>query len=131
VLGLDTNVLARFLLDDDASQNRRANRVIAASRERGEQLFISLATTLELEWTLRSNARSRADIVDGFELLLDARGLSFEDPLALEQALEDFSASSVDFGECLFHAIYERSGCSSMLTFDKRAAKQLPRCTLL
>jgi predicted nucleic-acid-binding protein len=131
VLGLDTNVLARFLLEDDPVQSRRANRMVRDCRKRLEKLYVATATTLELEWVLRGQGCNRAQVVSYFYALIEAAGISFQNESALEQALEDYLSTTVDFGECLFHAIYEWEGCTSMLTFDKRAAKQLPRCTLL
>jgi predicted nucleic-acid-binding protein len=131
VRGLDTNVLVRFLLADDPVQTRAANRIIREEVSSGESILVSLLTVLETEWVLRASAHlDKRAIVGAFKLLLEAREISFENEAVLEQALYDFENFSADFADCLMLAAYKAAACSSMLTFDAKAAK-LPGAELV
>jgi predicted nucleic-acid-binding protein len=122
--GLDTNVLVRVLLQDDRRQARAAEAAIDSALAAGEPLVVSLLTILETEWVLRTHGGlDKPAIIRTFETLLEARDLLIEDEEVLEQALYAFADSNADFADCLILARYLRFGCSSMLTFDTRAAK--------
>ncbi len=129
--GLDTNVLVRFLLKDDARQARTAKAEIDRANKIGEPLLVSLLTVLETEWVLRSRAGlAKADVIRAFRLLLETRELQFDDEGSLEWALFVYEEDKADFAECLMMTHYRRLGCSTMLTFDA-AAGRLPGCSLL
>jgi predicted nucleic-acid-binding protein len=79
MLGLDTNVLVRFLVCDDAAQYDCARKLIKREVDRGQQVFVSLMVLLELEWVLRSRyAFSKAEILEVMSRLLDAAEICFE-----------------------------------------------------
>ena len=127
MIGLDTNVLARYLLDDDAQHSIAVRRVITHARRNGETLMICTPAFLELEWVLRSRPGSnKALVIGALRMLLEAKGLEIDDEASVEEALYTYENASVDFAECLFHAVYTRKGCTAMLTSDKAAQKQLP-----
>lgn len=129
MIGLDTNVVARYLLDDDKKQSLAAKSTIHQLLERGETLAICAPMFLELEWVLRSRPDlSKADVVRMLRSLLELYDLWIEGEEAVEQALSFYEFASVDFGECLFQALYLRMGCTQMMTFDKFALKHLPDC---
>jgi predicted nucleic-acid-binding protein len=131
VQGLDTNVLVRFLLKDDARQARAAKAEIDRANKSGEPLVVSLLTVLETEWVLRSRAGLvKAEVIRAFRLLLETRELQFDDEASLEWALFVYEDGKADFAECLMMTHYRRLGCSTMLTFDTTAGK-LPGCSLL
>jgi predicted nucleic-acid-binding protein len=122
--GLDTNVLVRVLLRDDRRQARAAEAAINRALAAGEPLVVSLLTVLETEWVLRTRGGlDKSTVIRTFKSLLEARDLLIEDEEVLEQALYTFEDGSADFADCLMLARYLRFGCSSMLTFDSRAAK--------
>ena len=126
--GLDTNVLVRFLLKDDARQARLAKTEIDRARE---PLLVSLLTVLETEWVLRARAGlAKPDVIRVFKQLLETRDLTFDDEESLEWALHVYEAGKADFAECLTMTHYRGIGCSAMLTFDAAAGK-LPGCRLL
>lgn len=129
MIGLDTNVLARFLLSDDAKQSAAARREIVQARQRGETMMICAPAFLELEWVLRSRPGSdKALVITALRLLLEAKGLLIDDEASVEEAVHVYETANVDFAECLFYAIYQRRGCSAMMSFDKGAQKHLPGC---
>lgn len=121
---LDTNVLVRHLVQDDAAQSRAAARLIARGVADGRPLHVPVSVTLELEWVLRSGyGFTKTDTVDTLSALLSTRELVFEAEQALEAALHAFRQSGADFADCLHVALAFHAGASPLLTFDRRAAK--------
>ena len=85
MLGLDTNVVMRLLVSDDAEQTRRARKLIEQSLDREEPVLVSLLVLIESEWVLRSSYGFKRDaVLNMFRALLEARELSFEDEPAVE-----------------------------------------------
>lgn len=124
MIGLDTNVLVRFLVQDDQLQFERARRLIKREAGRGDSVFISLLVLLETEWVLRSRYEfSKNEIIDTFSGLLDSVEVQFEDEGALEQALFVWQESSAEFADCLIGARHLLLGCSGTASFDGKAVK--------
>lgn len=129
MIGLDTNVLARFLLDDDAEQSPAARKAIRRAVAAGERLAICAPMFLELEWGLRSRAGAdKASTVALLRQLLELHDVEIIDDGSVEVALEKHEAKNVDFAECLFHSLYLAHGCNSMMSFDKQAQWNLAGC---
>ncbi len=131
VLGLDTNVLVRFLLNDDEKQSEIARDRIKMAVVSGTPLRISLLTILETEWVLRSYGKcDKEAILETMKCLLESRDVQIEQEETLEQALYYYRNYTADFADCLMVSRYQRTGCEAMLTFDEKAAK-LPGSELL
>ena len=129
MIGLDTNVLARFLLDDDVEQSPAARKAIQRVIAAGERLAICAPMFLELEWVLRSrDGANKASTVAMLRQLLELQDVEVIDENAVEVALGQYETKSVDFAECLFHSLYLTHGCNSMLSFDKQAQRHLAGC---
>ena len=85
MLGLDTNVLVRLLVADDAAQTRRARGLVERAASRDEPVLVSLPVIIETEWVLRSRYTfDKAAILASLSGLLAARELTFEDEPAIE-----------------------------------------------
>ena len=124
MIGLDTNVLVRFLVRDDEDQFDRARKLIRREAHSGEPVRISLLVLLETEWVLRSRYKlAKGEILDAFSELLSAVDLSFEDEPSIEEALFAWKDSSAQFADCLIGARYRALGCSATATFDNGAVK--------
>ena len=124
MIGLDTNVVLRLLLNDDPDQRRRAALAMAQAKKSDITVTVTLTVVLELEWVLRSSAKmSKAQILSIFNLLLASYDIEIDNEKVLEQALHIYDGSAADFAECLFLAQYQRMGCDTMLTFDAKAAR--------
>jgi predicted nucleic-acid-binding protein len=124
MLGIDTNVVVRLVVADDADQTGRARKLIEQALGREEPVLVSLPVLLECEWVLRSRYKfSRAAILTIFRALLEARELSFEDESALEEALFHWKDSACGFSDCLIAAHNRRIGCRATATFDEKAAR--------
>ena len=124
MLGIDTNVLVRFLVRDDEAQFEKARKLIKREVAAGRRVFISLLVLLETEWVLRSRySLSKFEIIAAISGLLDATDIQFEDEPAIEVAIFVWKESAADFADCLIGARNKRLGCRATATFDARAAK--------
>jgi predicted nucleic-acid-binding protein len=121
---LDTNVLVRFLVQDDAAQSALAIKLIEACLDEGGTLFIPISVTVELEWVLRSTFQFAKDaVVRTLSALLSSAELSFQDEHALEVALLLYRKETADFADCVHIALASQAGEQPLWTFDKKAAK--------
>lgn len=129
---LDTNVLVRWLVDDDARQSAVVDALLALKAEQDERLFVAVTVMLEIEWVLRSRYRfDRLSLIAALDALLGVAELEFQHEPVLEQALWRFKQlGSANFADCLHLALATQAGSVPFLTFDERAAK-LDGATLL
>ena len=124
MLGVDTNVLVRFLVRDDETQFEKARRLIRREVAAGRRVFVSQLVLLETEWVLRSRYElAKIEIIEVVSALLDANDVQFEDEPAIEEALFVWKDRSVGFADCLIGARNKRLGCSATATFDVKASK--------
>lgn len=122
--GLDTNILVRWLVDDDAGQSRRIAQMLKSAARHDETLFVPLSVILELEWVLRSRyALAKPDLLLALNALLETRELEFQAEQAIERALHAYRQGSADFADCLHAAACWADGKAPMLTLDAKAAK--------
>lgn len=124
MLGIDTNVVVRLLISDDAEQTRRARKLVDQAVSRDEPVLVSMPVMVETEWVLRSRyGLSRETVLSLFRAVLEARELSFEDESALEEALFHWKDSTCGFSDCLIAAHNRQLGCRVTATFDVKAAR--------
>lgn len=124
MLGLDTNVLIRYLVRDDQQPFEKARRLIKREADKGKPALVSLLISLETEWVLRSRYElSKPEILSAFSTLLDVADLAFEDEPSVENALYSWKDSVAEFADCLIEARNRRSGCQATATFDTKALK--------
>ena len=119
MIGLDTNVLARYYIDDatdaQAQQQRHAARRLIDS---GRALMVSKTVVLELEWVMRGYyGFAPADAASVLRHLLSLPHVTIEDRSTVEQAASN-SEAGLDFADALHHASYR--SCASMASFDDR-----------
>jgi len=121
---LDTNVLIRYLVQDDEPQLAAAKRLIRKCVAEGQTLLVPVTVALEVEWVLRASFEyGKDEVVEALSSLLSAAELSFESEQALEVALQLYRNGAADFADCLRIALVAQAGESPLWTFDKRAAK--------
>ncbi len=124
MLGIDTNVLVRLLVVDDAAQTRRARALVERALARDDSILISLPVIIETEWVLRSRyGFDKPASLKSFRRLLSAGEFAFEDEPAIEEALYRWNESAAGFVDCLIAAHNRRLGCSGTATFDAAAAR--------
>jgi predicted nucleic-acid-binding protein len=121
---LDTNVLVRYIVQDDAAQLAAAKRLISRCVAEGLTLFVPVTVVLELEWVLRSNfGFEKGEVLRTLSSLFSTAELTFESERALEVALHLFRKASADFADCLHVALTHEAGEPPLWTFDKGAAR--------
>jgi len=117
MISLDTNVVVRFLVNDDPEQNRRARRLIDAGNVR-----ISPTVLLEAEWVLRAlYGQKRGGIHESFLRMLGLPGVLADEPQRVIRALEWYG-SGLDFADALHLAFVSSAG--SFATFDAKLVRR-------
>lgn len=121
---LDTNVLVRYIVEDDRVQLASAQQLIARAVRGGDTLYVPITVVLELEWVLRSSfGFTKHQVIHTLSNLFSAAELSFESERALEVTLQLFRKTAADFADCLHVALATQAGEQPLWTFDKAAAK--------
>ena len=126
MIALDTNVLLRYLVQDDPAQSPKATEVIEHRLTIEDPGFVSLVSILEIVWVLKSlYKRSPAQIADHIEMILAADTLEVQNEQEVYQAVIALRNGSGTFEDALIGALGAWWGCSATLTFDQNAAKRL------
>ena len=116
---LDTNVLVRYLVQDDPDQGNKAANFIQAAETGGEQLLIGSIVLCETVWVLESAyGYKNQEIAEALEKLLQTNAFLFESKDIIRAALEEYRTSKVDFADCLIGRIHRALGCETTVTFD-------------
>lgn len=124
MLGLDTNILVRYIAQDDPAQARKATRIIEGQLSADHPGFVSTIVLVELCWTLRrAYSLSPAELIAVLERLLHASELVFEHHDEAWKALQAYRTSKADYSDILIGLIHRKHGCESTVTFDQQAAK--------
>lgn len=124
MVGLDTNILVRFLTQDDALLSPIANEILEERLTEDAPGFISLVAFTETAWVLRRGYRySFREIADALEGLLQAAEIRVESEREALLAIERSRNEGVEISDVLAAALGQKAGCSVTLTFDKRAAR--------
>jgi predicted nucleic-acid-binding protein len=122
--GLDTNVVVRYVTQDDEEQFRRADALFTAAASSGNKLYINAIVLCELVWVLRGAYKQpRERIAAVLSALLETPEVVVEDADLARHALADWQDGRQDFADCFIGRRNERSGCKTTLTFDKSLAK--------
>jgi predicted nucleic-acid-binding protein len=121
---LDTNVILRYLLQDDPKQTRRANRIIDQVLSERNPGLIGLVTILEFVWVLRSLLKQTpAEIATHLEHLLAADSFEVQNDQQVFEAAFALKRGIGEFEDALTGALNAWAGCPHTLTFDKRALR--------
>jgi predicted nucleic-acid-binding protein len=125
VLALDTNVLLRALVEDDAAQTARAGRWFRKAGTGEARLLLLPIVLCEAVWVLESWYRlPRAEIAGCLERLLLADGLEIADRETVARALESYRAGKGDFADYAIREGAEARGAAAVLTFDAALLKE-------
>jgi predicted nucleic-acid-binding protein len=123
MIGLDTNVLVRYIAQDDARQSLRATALIE-SFSNANRGFVSLVAIVELVWVMdRSYRATKGEIVAIIGTLLRIQTIVVENAEVIQQAVHLYATSTADFADCLIERSAHQAQCSETVTFDRKAAK--------
>jgi len=124
VIGLDTNLLVRYIAQDDAQQAAKAVHLIETECSETRPGFIAAVALAELVWVLEECYRTaKGEIVAILQRILRTKQLIVEDAETVWKAVRLFEASKADFADCLIDRVAAAHGCEYTATFDKGAAK--------
>jgi len=125
LITLDTNILVRFLVQDDPEQASRARAVLLNALADGSFCFVSDVVLCELVWVLRRGYDFRPeDIQHALRQLFLARQLTFSSPEQLQKALAAYEEGWGDFADYLIREHGRGIGSTHMVTFDKDLLKE-------
>ena len=123
MIGLDTNVLVRYIAQDDPVQSPKATRLIE-SLSADDPGYVSLVSVVELVWVLmRCYSSSTSEICVVLETLLRTKEIIVENADVVWKAVRLFKASNADFVDCLIERSASDAGCGYTATFDHGAIK--------
>ena len=123
MIGLDTNVLVRYIMQDEPSQSAKATTIME-SLEVDRPGFVGLVSIVELYWVLSSCYDLTSDQVrQALDLLLRTRQIVVDHAEQVLYALKVFEPGKADFADCLIERMAASAGCEQTMTFDVSAAK--------
>jgi len=124
VKGLDTNVLVRYLVQDDLEQWRLADDYIKRAKVENETCFINNIVLCELVWVLKTSYKlSRDEIIGILETILRTDAFDFEDREAAKKSIQQMKLGKADFSDYLINQINQQAGCAETVTFDAKLQK--------
>lgn len=123
MIGLDTNVLVRYICQDDPIQSEQANAFLE-SLSTGFEGYVTVVSLVELVWVLSScYGSTNAELSNVLESLMHTKYIIVQDAELVWKALRNFKEGKADFPDCLIKHISFNAGCSSVVTFDVKAAR--------
>jgi predicted nucleic-acid-binding protein len=119
VTAADTNVIVRYLVQDDPAQGRKAATFIESVAASGEQILLANIVLCETVWVLDSAyGFDKTEIAHAMDKILQTASFAFEDKDLLRTALEDYRNSKADFADCLIGRSHQALECDTTVTFD-------------
>lgn len=123
MIGLDTNVLVRYIMQDDPQQSPKANRLIE-SLSADQPGYIPMVSVVELYWVLTScYGLTRPQVEQALDLILRSKQLVVERADQVMRALRVFGQGQADLADCLIERAASGAGCTDTMTFDVGASK--------
>ena len=124
MIAIDTNILVRYLTQDDEIQSKAAEDLLSEYDEKPQSIFINNIVLCELVWVLeRGYKYSKEQIATAIRIILSTTVFTFEHHNILWMALEDYDHNKADFADCLIVQLNKFHGFHKTFTFDKSATK--------
>ncbi|NBC18064.1 MAG: PIN domain-containing protein [Bacteroidetes bacterium] len=124
MIGLDTNVLVRYLTRDDAEQYRRAKTFLESRCTEARPGYVNLVVLSELAWVLKAAyGATREEIARVLEQLLVTKQIKVGHRDAVQAALQAYKTSMADFADCLIGSLNQEARCTGTATFDQWASE--------
>ena len=122
MIALDTNILVRYITQDDELQAKASEELLAKYDGENLSIFINNIVLCELVWVLeRGYKYSKEQIASTMRIIFSTTEFAFEHHNILWLALEDYENNKADFADCLIAQINNHHGFSKTYTFDKSA----------
>ena len=123
MIGLDTNVLVRYIMQDDPKQSSKAT-LLVESLDSGTPGYITLVSVVELYWVMTSSYElTGQQVSQALQAILRTKQLLVERADQVMRALRVFDEGKADFADCLIERSAAGAGCTQTMTFDVGASK--------
>lgn len=124
MIGLDTNVLVRYLMKDDLKQFVKAEKLIESAIIKKESLHLCLVVICEVVWVLKYHYKlTKEEICSFLGMLLHADHIEIENREVALNSFSDYQTSQADFADCIIGHTNLSEGCVTTYTFDAKAVK--------
>ena len=124
MIGIDTNILVRYLTQDDEKQAQAVNKTLEQYANQPDSILINNIVFCELIWVLEKGYKyTKTQIVEAIKYILATKEFAFEEPELLRFALNDYQQLSLDFADSLIGHINKAKKCQYTVTLDKAAAQ--------
>ena len=131
MIGIDTNILLRLVLQDDVEQSRKALKLFGGLSQDNPG-FINATVLMEFIWTARRHAKmTRDELKRVLSGLLDSDNIVLEDENVIELVLDEMERNSKEFTDIFISLKNRERGCDKTMTFDRVAASTVPGMELL
>lgn len=125
MIGVDTNILLRHTLDDDAAQSPLATAFLSDDGRLAEPALVNPVVLVEFVWTLsRRQGFGKADILALLDVLVASRRIAFTEERVTIAAVEAWRTGAADFPDYLIGHLNRQAGATTTVTFDGRAASE-------
>jgi predicted nucleic-acid-binding protein len=123
MIGLDTNVLVRYIMQDDPKQSPKATEIVEALDGAGSG-YVTLVSIVELVWVLSASFElTRSQVAQALDGILRTKQFKIESADQVIRALRVFKVGKSDFADCLIERTADSAGCEKTITFDVKASK--------
>ena len=124
MIGLDSNILLRFLVQDDPEQTRRASNLIERRLTEDNPGFVTVVAMAEIAWVLERSYRfTNSQIAAAIERILQIDVLIVQDEKQVFTALVALKERQASFADALIAGLGAKAGCSRTFTFDRKALR--------
>jgi predicted nucleic-acid-binding protein len=125
MIGLDTNILVRYLAQDDEKQSKLVTKLIEKKYDKDNYCFINHIVLCELVWVLQGAYKvDKQKTINIIEQLLHTSQFTCQAPDIIWSALKNYRNGSADFADYITSSINKHQGCEHTLSFDKKALKR-------
>jgi predicted nucleic-acid-binding protein len=122
VIGLDTNVLVRYLTQDDKVQSEAANHIFETQLTSTNPGYVTLITLIELTWVLKTAyIQPKEQVANVISGLLESKQLQIEKADVAYLALKRYLQANADYSDAVITILSKQAGCDTVLTFDNKA----------
>jgi len=123
MIGLDTNVLVRYIMQDDPVQSPKATRIVE-SLDAVDSGYVTLVSIVELVWVLSASYElTRSQVSQALDAIVRTKQFKIENAEQVIRALRVFKEGKSDFADCLIERSANSAGCEKTITFDVKASK--------
>lgn len=123
MIGLDTNVLVRYIMQDDPKQSPKATKIVESLEGVGSG-YVTLVSIIELVWVLSASFElTRFQVAQALDGIIRTKQFKIESADQVIRALRIFKVGKSDFADCLIERSADSAGCEKTVTFDVNASK--------